>query len=94
MDIGYIWDETKYQITVKKHNVHFYEVVAAFDDSNGYEVPDPAEHRDRWLWVGRTPWDRVLIIIYSEEELPLYRVITAYDAERRWLDEYYQRGRI
>lgn len=91
MDIAFVWDERKYQAVVKKHRIQFYEVVSAFDDALGYEIPDPAEHEDRWLWVGRTLWDRVLIIIYSEEDLPLYRIITAFDAEGRWLDEYYQR---
>ncbi len=55
MDIGFVWDEIKYQAVVNKHNVHFYEVVAAFDDPDGYEFSDPAEHEDRWLWIGRTP---------------------------------------
>ena len=91
MDIGFVWDEAKYETVVKKHKVQFYEVVAAFDDPKGYEVPDPAKHEDRWLWVGRTPWDRLLIIVYSEQDLPLYRIITAFDAEGKWIDEYYKR---
>ncbi len=62
--------------------------MAAFDDRNGYEVADPKGFEDRWLWVGQTPWNRVLTIVYSEEELPLYRIITAFDAEGKWLDEY------
>ncbi len=90
MDIGFVWDESKYSIVTKKHNIRFYEVVSAFDDTSGYETPDPAEHEDRWLWVGRTPWGRVPVIIYSEQDLPLYRIITAFDAEGRWLDEYYR----
>ena len=36
MDIGFVWDETKYQTVIKQHNVNFYEVVAAFDDPAGY----------------------------------------------------------
>jgi uncharacterized DUF497 family protein len=91
MDIGFIWDENKYQKVAADHNVRFYEVVAAFDDPNGYEVPDPAGHADRWMWVGKTMSDRVLAVIYSEEELPLYRLITAFNAEGRWLNEYYAR---
>lgn len=90
MDIGFVWDENKYRQVVVDHNVRFHEVVAAFDDPNGYEVPDPAGHVERWLWVGRTQQDRVIAIIYSEEELPLYRLITAYNAEGKWLDEYYR----
>jgi len=91
MDIGFVWDETKYKAVVKEHGVSFYEVVAAFDDPAGYEVQGLAEHEDRWLWVGKTPWERLLLIVYTEQDLPLYRIITAYDAEGRWNDEYYGR---
>jgi len=42
-------------IHVKKHNVHFYEVVAAFDDPHGYNSIDTGEYEDRWLWIERTP---------------------------------------
>ena len=94
MDIGFVWDEDKYQEVEKKHHVQFYEVVSAFDDPNGYETPDPAGYEDRWLWVGTTAAGRVLAIIYSEEDLPLYRLITAFDAEGRFLDEYHGRGGI
>ena len=94
MDIGFIWDEDKYQEVQRKHNVQFYEVVSAFDDPNGYEIPDPAEHEGRWMWIGITAGDRLLAIVFSEEDLPLYRLITAFDAERRWLDEYYRRRGI
>ncbi len=90
MDIGFVWDEAKYEAVVKKHNVQFHEVVAAFDDSKGYETADPTEHEDRWLWVGKTTRDRLLAIIYSDQDLPLYRIITAFDAEGKWIDEYYR----
>ncbi len=91
MDIGFVWDETKYKTVVKEHNVKLYEVVAAFDDPIGYEMPGRTEHEDRWFWIGRTPWDRLLMIVYTEQDLPLFRIITAFDAEGRWVDEYYGR---
>ena len=94
MDIGFIWDEDKYQEVQRRHNVQFYEVVSAFDDPNGYDNPDPAGHENRWMWIGKTVDNRVLAIIYSEEDLPIHRLITAFDAERRWLDEYYRRRGI
>ena len=94
MDIGYVWDKNKYQEVQRKHQVQFYEVVSAFDNLKGYEAPDPAGHEDRWIWIGATASGRVLSIVYSEEDLPIYRFITAFDAEGRWLDEYYTRDRI
>ena len=90
MDIGFVWDETKYKAVIQKHKIQFFEVVVAFDDPDGYEVPDPAKHEDRWLWIERTPWNRVLSIVYTEQDLPLYRIITAFYAEGKWIDEYYK----
>lgn len=92
MDIGFVWDEEKYKQVVADHQVRFYEVVSALEDRDGYEVPEPTGYADRWVWVGKTVHERLLVVIYSEEELPLYRVITAFDAEGRWRDVYDQRA--
>ncbi len=94
MDIGFIWDEDKYKEVQRKHGVQFHEVVFAFDDPNGYEIPDPAGHDDRWMLVGKTVNNRVLAIVFSDEDLPICRLITAFDAERRLVDEYYRRRGI
>ena len=60
MDIGFVWDEAKYKKVLAEHGVKFYEVVAAFDDPNVYEIPDPVEsHEDRWWIVARTPWGKI-----------------------------------
>ena len=91
MDIGFIWDENKYQEVQRRHHVQVYEVVSAFDDPSGYEIADPAGHEDRRMWIGITTGGRVLAIVFSEEDLPIYRLITAFDAERRLRDEYYRR---
>jgi len=88
MDLGFIWDEQKYRRVIKRHGVMFFEVVSAFDDARGYEVPDPAGHDDRFVLVAGTDEGRVLFIVVAEEDLPLYRIITAFDAEGSWLDEY------
>ena len=90
MDIGFIWDEDKYQEVQRKHNVQFYEVVSAFDDQHGYDAPDPQGHQDRWMYVGKTVTDRVLVIIYIAEGEEFHRLITAYEAKGEVLDEYYK----
>ena len=91
MDIGFIWDKDKYQEVQRKHRVQFYEIVSAFDDSNGYEVLDWTGYNDRWMWIGTTANGRVLTVIYTDEDLPLYRLITAFDTGGILLDEYYNR---
>ena len=92
MDIGFIWDEDKYRQVQREHNVQFYEVVSAFDDPQGYYDFDPQGHEDRWMLVAKTFNGRILSIICSDEEAPLYRLITAFDAERRFSDEYDRRS--
>jgi len=57
-------------------------------------MPGSVEHEDRWTWVGQTLQGRILTIVYTEEDLPLYRIVTAFDAEGRWLDEYYRKQGI
>lgn len=63
------------------------EVVLAFDDPCFYEQPH-GEHEDRMTGVAKTVRGRVLLIAYSDEELPLYRLITAYDAPHMWVEVY------
>ena len=92
MDIGFIWDEDKYQEVQEKHNVQFYEVVSAFDDPNVQMVPDPQGDADRWMLVGKTISGRVLSVICSDEDAPLQRLITAFDASGEALNGYYNRG--
>lgn len=92
MDTGYVWDEDKYQKVLKKHGVMFHEVVDVLEDPNGFEQPDEVQWaEERWLWVGQTSTGRILLVVYSEEDLPLYRIITAFEAEGRWVNEYKQR---
>ena len=40
--------------------------------------------------VGKAVYARALVVAYSEEKLPLYRLITAFDAEGSWRDVYDQ----
>ena len=94
MDIGFVWDENKYREVQKKHQVQFYEAVSAFDDPNGFEVSDLSGYEDRSRWIGATTAGRVLVVVYSDEDVPLLRLITAFDAIGSLRDEYYRRRGI
>ena len=94
MDIGFVWDENKYREVQENHKVQFYEAVAAFDDPNGFEASDLSEYEDRSRWIGATAVGRVLVVVYSDEDVPLLRLITAFDATGNLHDEYYRRRGI
>ena len=94
MDIGFIWDADKYGEARRKHNVQFYEVVSAFDDPQGYDDEDPQGHPERWMFIGRSVTDRILVIIYIPEDAEVHRLITAYEASTEVRNGYYRRSRI
>ena len=91
VDIGFIWDEGKYELVRTEHGVTFAEVVAALDDEHGIEFDDPQGHADRYLHVGASTEGRVLAVIHSDSDLPLLRIITAFDANS-WLTDEYERS--
>jgi len=88
MDIGYLWDEIKYERVRRVHRVSFWEVVDVFDGENTLYVNDPAGHWGRWMAVGATRAGRVLQVVCGDDDAPLVRIITAFDATREWRDEY------
>lgn len=93
VDIGYIWDEEKYTKTKEKHGVDFSEVIAAMEDPQSIDEPKneaDLDGEDRWFCIGQTKAGRLLVVIYIEE-FPLYRIVTAFEAEGRWKDEYQKR---
>ena len=90
MDTGYVWDEDKYEQVQKDHRVRFDEVVAVFEDENVLDAPDPQKNQGRWMVVGKTRQGRILQVIYTDEDSPLLRIITAFEASKEWKDEYVQ----
>ena len=46
MDSGFLWDIKKRDAVLRKHDVRFHEVVAAFDDPNALTDIDD-DHADR-----------------------------------------------
>jgi len=90
MDTGFFWDEMKRRQVFKEHDVNFYEVVSAFDDQRGLDLPDPQHHEDRYLLVGYTVTARILVIVYEALDEAIYRIITAFDAEGAYRHAYEQ----
>lgn len=99
MDIGFVWDEEKYKRVCRNHKVRFWEVVSALlEDENELWLWDQSDESQRMKIIARTHTGRILTIVLVEavdmtEAAILYRIITAYDAEGRDLDEYYEQQR-
>ncbi|QDG52164.1 BrnT family toxin [Persicimonas caeni] len=88
MDIGYVWDEHKYEQVRDKHSVDFGEVVDVFEGKLTLYEEDPQGNPERLMAVGQTRSGRVLQVIFTDEDAPLVRLVTAFDASKEWEYEF------
>ena len=78
------WDESKAQRNLKKHSVSFEEAQTVFDDPFYVDFydPDHSETEDRFLLVGTSSRNRVLIVSYTERG-DTNRIISARETTRQ-----------
>ena len=79
------WDPRKASANVKKHGVSFDEASTAFADPLSITVSDPDHSTDetRFLLIGRSTRQRVLVVIHAERSESDIRLISARPAIRR-----------
>lgn len=72
------WDENKAAKNLSKHQVSFDEAKTVFDDPLYIDFydPDHSEDEERYLIVGRSNQEKLLIVSYTERENSL-RIISA-----------------
>jgi uncharacterized DUF497 family protein len=85
------WDKNKAAINFSKHQVSFEEAKTVFEDPLYVDFydPDHSESEERYLIVGRSQKDKVLIVSYTERG-NVIRIISARKvtkAERKFYEE-------
>lgn len=85
MGMRFSWDPRKASANVKKHGVSFDEASTAFADPLSITVPDPDHSADetRFLLVGRSTRQRILVVVHAERSESDIRLISARLAGRR-----------
>ena len=85
----FTWDPTKAAKNVEKHDVSFEEAQTVFDDPLYVDFfdPDHSEDEDRYLIVGKSIEERLLIVSYTERGDAI-RIITARDVTRSEREAY------
>lgn len=68
MSINFEWDDLKAESNLRKHGVSFEEAATAFGDPLSITVADPdhSEQEDRFILVGSTFRDRLVVVVHSE----------------------------
>ena len=82
------WDDEKYKINVKKHDIKFETAARAFLDENLIDDYDfeHSEDEDRIKIIGKV--EKVLVVIYTERGEKL-RIISARLANKKERNDYY-----
>lgn len=84
MDLEFEWDPRKAAANRRKHGVSFEEAMTAFADPHSITIPDPdhSEDEDRFILIGRSTVQRLLVVVHLERGVRL-RLISARLAARR-----------
>jgi uncharacterized DUF497 family protein len=83
------WNESKAERNLAKHGVSFEEARTVFDDPLYVDFydPDHSEGEKRYLMVGESNQERLLIVSYTERENPI-RIISAREVTRAEREAY------
>lgn len=77
------WDENKEKSNLRKHKVSFDEAETVFSDIFSVTIPDPDHslEENRFIDIGISDKNRVLIVVYTEREEKI-RIISARKATK------------
>ena len=91
MAFRFTWDWFKAAINIAKHQVTFEEALSAFDDPLSLTIldPDHSIYEERFLLLGRSMNDRLLVVSHVERggEIRLISARPADRHERRFYEE-------
>ena len=94
MELRFTWDPVKAASNRRKHGVTFEEAATAFADPLSLAVPDPdhSEAEDRFLLLGRSQRDRLLVVVHVERTTDEIRIISARPAAPQERYQYEEGG--
>jgi uncharacterized DUF497 family protein len=83
MPIKFEWDPGKARRNLRKHGIDFDEASTVFADTLSITIPDPdhSEEEERWVTMGLSNRQRLLVVVHTEEE-QMIRIISARTADR------------
>lgn len=89
MSIKFEWDPRKALRNLRKHEVDFTEASTVFADTLSITIPDPdhSENEERWVTMGLSNRQRLLVVVHTEEG-ETSRIISARLADRHERRKY------
>jgi len=90
--LRFTWDPAKAERNLQKHGVSFGEARTVFSDPLSADMPDPDHSQDelRFVTIGKSENNQLLVVIYAEPEPDWIHIISARrtaPSERRKYEE-------
>lgn len=88
--IDFEWDTNKADINTRKHRVSFEEARTVFSDPFELTISDPDHSLGeyRFLSIGRSERNRIIVVSYTEDQPNVIRVISARVASKHERQHY------
>jgi uncharacterized DUF497 family protein len=87
--VQYEWDPAKAAANLKGHQVSFSEAATVLSDPFGLTREDPqAAGEQRFVTLGLSDTGNLLVVVYTHREPDVFRIISAWKANRRQRTEY------
>lgn len=92
--IQFEWDNTKASKNMRKHGLDFKEAISVFSDPLEITISDPNHSigEYRFLSIGKSNKENLLVISYTEPEENIIRIISARSATKNERKYYEQKN--
>lgn len=92
MDID--WDPKKAEANLREHGVAFSEAASVLTDDDALTREDEASvGEQRFVTLGRSATGALLVVVYTHREPDIYRLISAWKANKPQRKQYEKRRR-
>jgi uncharacterized DUF497 family protein len=83
--IDFEWDKHKETANLRKHGIPFDEASSVFSDPFELTISDPdhSEGEYRFLSIGKTTQDRIVVVVFTERLPNIIRIISARIASKK-----------
>ncbi|MBN1934957.1 MAG: BrnT family toxin [Anaerolineae bacterium] len=90
MSLRFEWDKQKAALNLKNHTVSFDEASTVFDDPLAYIFDDQDHSKDeqREIIIGHSVLKRLLLIVFTERDQDIIRIISARLVTKREREDY------
>jgi len=83
------WDEKKNEQNIKKHGFDFAEANQVFDSVLISSLDDSQDYgEDRWIAIGMLQNGTVVVVVFTEEENDIIRMISMRKASKNEKERY------